>query len=113
MINGAGGGAGSFAIQLAKYFGAEVTAVDKESKFELMNTLGADSLIDYNKENFTRSNTKYDLILDFVGSNSMFKIRNSLSAEGRYVMVGGSVPHLLQILIFGSLISMRETRKRK
>ena len=91
LINGAGGGSGSFAIQLAKRLGAHVTGVDNAAKLEFMRSLGADEVIDYRGEDFTRSAEPYDLILDLVAHRSVFAYRRALANGGRYRCVGGSV----------------------
>lgn len=105
LINGAGGGVGSFAIQLAKSLGAEVTGVDKPVKMEMMRSIGADHVIDYTRENFTRNGQQYDLILDNAAYHSVFDYRRALSPDGAYVVVGGSTPRLLQIATVGSVLS--------
>ncbi|MGO4109507.1 NAD(P)-dependent alcohol dehydrogenase [Paenibacillus sp. YAF4_2] len=74
LINGAGGGVGTFALQYAKLFGAEVTAVDSAAKREMLLSIGADHVLDYTKEDFTAGGQQYDLILDVVGTRSVFKI---------------------------------------
>ena len=106
LINGAGGGSGSFAIQIAKSFGDEVTGVDCASKFELMRDLGADHLIDYQAEDFTKNGKTYDLIIDMMGYHSIFDYRHSLKKGGRYTMVGGCSSLIFQTLFIGSLISL-------
>jgi NADPH:quinone reductase-like Zn-dependent oxidoreductase len=111
LINGGGGGAGTFAIQYARVLGAEVTAVDSAEKLELMRSLGADHVIDYAKEDFTKNGKCYDLILDTVGGHSLSDFRRALSPTGRYLMVGGSVPLLLSVLTQGTLVSLF-TRKK-
>lgn len=106
LINGAGGGAGSYAIQLAKLYGTEVTAVDNGSKLSMMRGLGADHVIDYKKVDFTKNGIQYDHILDLISAHSMSDYKRALKPEGKYAMVGGTVPALLQTLIAGSWISM-------
>ena len=101
LINGAGGGSGSFAIQLAKRLGAHVTGVDNAAKLEFMRSLGADEVIDYRREDFTRSAEPYDLILDLVAHRSVFAYRRALADGGRYRCVGGSVRALLRVLTIG------------
>ena len=103
LINGAGGGTGSFAIQLAKRAGADVTAVDNAGKLDFMRSLGADDVIDYGREDFTRSHEPYDLVLDLVAHRSVFAYRRALNRGGRYRCVGGSVPTLLRVVIIGSI----------
>jgi NADPH:quinone reductase-like Zn-dependent oxidoreductase len=100
-INGAGGGSGSFAIQLAKRAGAHVTAVDNAGKLDFMCSLGADEVIDYRSEDFTRADAPYDLILDLVAHRSVFAYRRALARGGRYRCVGGPVRALLRILTAG------------
>jgi len=104
LINGAGGGAGTFAIQLAKLAGAEVTGVDNAEKLELMRSLGADHVIDYAKEDFTKNGKQYDLILDVIAHRSVFAYQRALAPNGTYFFVGGSVAILFQVLFLGSLI---------
>jgi NADPH:quinone reductase-like Zn-dependent oxidoreductase len=110
LINGAGGGSGSFAIQLAKRLGAEVTGVDNADKLDFMRSVGADKVIDYRSEDFTRSGP-YDLILDLVAHRSVFAYRRALAPGGRYRCVGGSVRALLRVLTIGSVIG-RLTHRR-
>ncbi|MBX7267713.1 NAD(P)-dependent alcohol dehydrogenase [Micromonospora sp. Llam7] len=110
LINGAGGGSGSFAIQLAKRLGAEVTGVDNAGKLDFMRSVGADRVIDHRSEDFTRSGP-YDLILDLVAHRSVFAYRRALAPGGRYRCVGGSVPALLRVLTIGS-VAGRLTHRR-
>jgi NADPH:quinone reductase-like Zn-dependent oxidoreductase len=109
LINGAGGGTGAFAIQMAKNAGAEVTAVDNGHKEQFMLSLGADHVIDYETTDYTRSGS-YDLILDLVCHRSMFSIRRAIAPGGRYSVVGGSVPALLSA---ATLARMLGTEGRK
>jgi NADPH:quinone reductase-like Zn-dependent oxidoreductase len=111
LINGAGGGSGSFAIQLAKRAGAHVTGVDNAGKLDFMRSLGADHVIDYGSEDFTRPDEPYDLILDLVAHRSAFACRRALAPRGRYSCVGGPVRTLLAIMTIGSIIG-RLTRRR-
>lgn len=104
LINGAGGEAGSFAVQLAKLDGAEVTGVDNPGKLDFMRSLGADHVIDYTREDFTKTGHQYDLILDVVAHRSAFAYQRALKPIGTYFAVGGSVATLLQILLFGPWI---------
>jgi NADPH:quinone reductase-like Zn-dependent oxidoreductase len=110
LINGAGGGSGSFAIQLAKRLGAHVTGVDNAGKLDFMRSLGADAVIDYRSDDFTRGGP-YDLILDLVAHRSVFAYRRALAPGGRYRCVGGSVGALLRVLTAGSLAGLL-TRRR-
>jgi NADPH:quinone reductase-like Zn-dependent oxidoreductase len=101
LVNGAGGGSGSFAIQLAKQLGAHVTGVDNAGKLEFMRSLGADEVVDYRRRDFTRPDQPFDLILDLVAHRSVFAYRRALAKGGRYRCVGGSVSALLRILTIG------------
>ncbi|MBL1419051.1 MAG: NAD(P)-dependent alcohol dehydrogenase [Alphaproteobacteria bacterium] len=111
LINGAGGGAGSFAVQLAKSYGAIVTAVDSIDKQEFMCSLGADFTINYKQQDFARNGQHYDLILDLVASRSAAEIKPALSPNGNYVLVGGDVPTILSILIKGFFASLNSDKK--
>jgi NADPH:quinone reductase-like Zn-dependent oxidoreductase len=104
LINGAGGGAGTFAIQLAKLDGAEVTGVDNTSKLDFMRSLGADHVIDYTREDFTKKGNKYDLILDLIAHHSVFAYQRALKPNGSCLTVGGSVVTMLQLLLLGPWI---------
>src|SRR5215212_874126 len=101
LINGAGGGAGTFALQLAKMYGAEVTGVDNTGKLDFMRSLGADHVIDYTQEDFTKNGKQYDLILDVVAHRSVFAFMRALRSNGSYFLAGGSVATMLQILLLG------------
>jgi NADPH:quinone reductase-like Zn-dependent oxidoreductase len=111
LINGGGGGSGSFAIQLAKRLGAHVTGVDNGHKLDFMRSLGADDVIDYRRDDFTRDHEPYDLILDLVAHRSVFAYRRALAPGGRYWCVGGTVRALLRVLTIGALAG-RLTRRR-
>ena len=104
LINGAGGGSGSFAIQLAKRCGAHVTGVDNAAKLDFMRSAGADDVIDYGRGDFTRPEQPYDLILDLVAHRSVFAYRRALAPGGTYRCVGGSVPTLLRVLTVGWVV---------
>jgi len=110
LINGAGGGVGTFAIQIAKLYGAEVTGVDKATKLEMLRSIGFDHVIDYTKEDFTKNGKAYDLILDAKTNRSAFDYTRSLNRNGVYVTVGGSIGHLLQVLILAPLIRMIQSK---
>jgi NADPH:quinone reductase-like Zn-dependent oxidoreductase len=111
LINGAGGGAGTFAVQLAKMYGAEVTGVDNTGKLDFMRSLDADNVIDHTREDFTRYGKQYDLILDIVAHRSVFAYKRTLRANGSYFLAGGSVATILQILLLGPWI--RRTTGKK
>jgi NADPH:quinone reductase-like Zn-dependent oxidoreductase len=101
LINGAGGGVGSFAIQLAKLAGMEVTGVDAAHKLDVMRLIGADHAIDFAEEDFTKSGARYDLIVDCQNFRSIFDIKRALRQGGAYAMVGGSMLRAFQVLFFG------------
>jgi NADPH:quinone reductase-like Zn-dependent oxidoreductase len=111
LINGAGGGSGMYAIQLAKLNGAEVTGVDNAEKLEFMRSLGADHVIDYTREDFTRTGRTYDLILDLAAHHPAAAYKRSLLPGGRYLYVGGSVATLLQVLLTGPVLGRDEGKK--
>jgi NADPH:quinone reductase-like Zn-dependent oxidoreductase len=104
LVNGAGGGSGVFAIQMAKMAGAHVTGVDNSLKQDLMLSVGADQVLDYRSSDYTKTGP-YDLILDLVCERSMFAIRGALADEGRYRVVGGSVASLLSAATVGRVMS--------
>lgn len=106
LINGAGGGVGTFAIQIAKLYHAEVTGVDNAGKLDLLRSMGFDHVIDYTKEDFTKNGKCYDLILDVKTNRSIFDYTRALSPNGVYVTVGGSMARLFQALFLWPLISM-------
>jgi NADPH:quinone reductase-like Zn-dependent oxidoreductase len=103
LVNGAGGGSGTFAIQLAKRAGAHVTAVDNATKLDFMRSVGADAVVDYRAEDFTRITPRFDHVLDLVAHRSVFAYRRALARGGVYRCVGGSVRSLLRILTVGWL----------
>jgi NADPH:quinone reductase-like Zn-dependent oxidoreductase len=111
LINGAGGGAGTFAVQLAKLYGAEVTGVDNTGKLDFMRSLGADHVIDHTREDFTKNGKQYDLIFDVVAHRSVFAYKRALRPNGSYYLAGGSVATMLQILLVGPWI--RRTTGKK
>jgi NADPH:quinone reductase-like Zn-dependent oxidoreductase len=111
LINGAGGGSGMYAIQLAKLDGAEVTGVDNAEKLEFMRSLGADHVIDHTREDFTRNGKTYDLILDVAAYRRVSAYRGSLSPGGRYFYVGGSVGTLLGVATVGPLLGRGDGKK--
>jgi NADPH:quinone reductase-like Zn-dependent oxidoreductase len=110
LINGAGGGSGSFAIQLAKRAGAHVVGVDNEGKLEFMRSVGADEVIDYRSEDFSKSEPS-DIVLDLVAHRSVFAYRRSLVPGGRYLCVGGSVPALLRVVTVGAILGRLTGRR--
>ena len=112
LINGAGGGVGTFAVQIAKSFGAFVTGVYSTGKLDMMRSIGADRVIDYTQEDFTKNGQVYDLILDVVTYRSIFDYKRVLGPKGIYVMLGGgSWARVYQTMFLGPLISMTGSRK--
>jgi NADPH:quinone reductase-like Zn-dependent oxidoreductase len=111
LINGAGGGVGPFAVQIAKSFKAEVTGVDHTNKLDMLRSIGADHVIDYTKEDFTKNGQHYDLILDIAAHHSIFDYKRALSPTGIYAIVGGSRSSILQAVFLGPLISMTGSKK--
>src|SRR6266852_5921200 len=111
LVDGASGGVGTFAIQIAKSFGAEVTAVCSARNVDTARSIGADHVIDYTREDFTQSGQRYDLILAANAYHSIFDYRRALSQDGTYVMVGGGGVQILQALLLGPLLSLIGGRK--
>ncbi len=111
LINGASGGVGMFALQIAKYFGAEVTGVCSTSKLDFVRSIGADRVIDYTQEDFTKSGLFYDLIFDVAAYRSIFDYKRILNPEGIYICAGGSMARFFQALLLGPLISMTGDKK--
>ena len=105
LLNGAGGGVGTFALQLAKTYGVEVTCVDSAEKLDMLSELGADHVIDYRQVDFTRDGQRYDLILDPKSTRSPYDYARALAPEGIYVTVGGQSWRLFQAFVLGRLIS--------
>ena len=110
LINGAGGGVGTFGLQIAKLYGAEVTCVDSAVKLDMLKAIGADHVIDYTQEDFVQNGRVYDLILDVVGSRSIFDYKRLLKPKGTYVMVGGPMSLISQLLLLGPMISKKERK---
>ncbi len=110
LINGGCGGVGTFAIQIAKTLGAEITAVDSTEKLDMMCSLGADHVIDYTKEDFTRNGKCYDLILDVKSNRSIFDYKHALNSNGVYATVGGKTSRILQLALLGPLIKKKENK---
>jgi NADPH:quinone reductase-like Zn-dependent oxidoreductase len=119
LINGAGGGVGIFAVQLAKAFGAEVAGVDGTGKVDMVRSLGADRVIDYTKEDFTQRSERYDVIVDIPGNRSASDVRRSLTRDGTYVLIGhdafggsgrrwiGGIGQFLRLQVLSPFVSQR------
>ena len=111
LVNGASGGVGTFAVQIAKSFGAEVTAVCSTGKTDMVRSLGADHVIDYTREDFTKNGQSYDLIFAANGFHPISDYKRSLSPKGTYVMAGGSMAQMFQALLLGPMISMTGSKQ--
>jgi NADPH:quinone reductase-like Zn-dependent oxidoreductase len=111
LIHGASGGVGTFAVQLAKALGAEVTGVCSTGKVEIVRSLGADHVIDYKKEDFSRSGKQYDLIYAANGDRSIWDYKRALKPKGVFVLSGGSMKQLYYFLLFGSIITKFGNRR--
>ncbi len=104
VINGAGGGVGTFAIQIAKTMGVEITAVDKASKHEQLKALGADHVIDYQTTDYTSTGVQYDMIIDVVANRSLKQYKKALKENGQFLLVGGTGSAILQAMFLGPLM---------
>jgi NADPH:quinone reductase-like Zn-dependent oxidoreductase len=111
LVNGAGGGMGTFAVQIAKYYGAEVTGVDSARKLDMLRAIGADHVIDFAQEDFTRGGERYDLILDMVSRRSIFEYRRIMAPDGIFVLLGGSRYAIFQAMFLGPLVSIASRKK--
>jgi NADPH:quinone reductase-like Zn-dependent oxidoreductase len=121
LVNGAGGGVGALAVQLAKAYGANVTGVDDTTKLEMVRSLGADQVIDYTQEDFTQSGERYDLIFDIPGNHPFSACRRVLAPNGKYVLIGhdrygqgagrwlGSIPRVLKLVALSPFVSQIPT----
>src|SRR6266581_384801 len=111
LIYGAGGGVGTFAVQIAKSFGAEVTAVCSTRNVDMVRSIGADHVIDYTQEDFTQNGQRYDLILAANGYHPLSDYKRALSPQGMYVMTGGSMAQLFQAMLLGPCYQGTAVRK--
>lgn len=111
LINGASGGVGTFAVQIAKALGAHVTAVCSTSKVEMVRALGADEVIDYKQEDFTQNGKQYDLILAANGYQPLSAYQRSLTPQGTYVMTGGEMKQMFEVMILGPMRSKEGGQK--
>jgi NADPH:quinone reductase-like Zn-dependent oxidoreductase len=113
LVDGASGGVGTFALQIAKSFGSEVTAVCSTRNLDTARSIGADHVIDYTREDFTQSGERYDLILAANAHHSIFDYRRALSRDGVYVIVGGGGIQMLQAMLLGPLLSLIGSKKMR
>ncbi|WP_431123446.1 NAD(P)-dependent alcohol dehydrogenase [Flagellimonas flava] len=111
LINGGGGGVGTLGLQLAKLKNCEVTGVDSSDKLEAMLQLGFDHVLDYQKENFTKTGSRYDVILDCKTHQSAFAYRRALNPNGKYISIGGKLGRLVHLLILGGVLSKLGPKK--
>jgi NADPH:quinone reductase-like Zn-dependent oxidoreductase len=112
LVNGASGGVGTFAVQIAKSFGVEVTGVCSTRNLEMVRSIGADHVVDYTQEDFTKNGQSYDLIFDTVGNRSIADFKRALSPNGICVVAGfTTLPHLFQLMIMGPWVSRRGSKK--
>ena len=111
LVNGASGGVGTFAVQVAKSFGAEVTAVCSTRNLDMVRSIGADQVIDYTQEDFTKSGQRYDLIFAVNGYHPIFDYKRALSPKGIYVVAGGSMAQFFHAMLLGPWISMTGSKK--
>jgi NADPH:quinone reductase-like Zn-dependent oxidoreductase len=111
LINGASGGSGTFAVQIAKTFDVEITGICSTGKIDFVRSLGVDHVIDYTREDFTRNNKQYDLIIDAHATHSMFDYRRALAPNGRYIVHGGATSTLMSVMYLGWFLSLLDSRK--
>jgi NADPH:quinone reductase-like Zn-dependent oxidoreductase len=111
LIVGASGGVGTFAVQIAKAFGAEVTAVCSTRNVNMARSIGAGHIIDYSKEDFTQNGQRYDLIFAVNGFHSLSDYQRALNPQGIYICAGGAMPQILQAMLVGSLMSRKNGKK--
>jgi NADPH:quinone reductase-like Zn-dependent oxidoreductase len=111
LVNGAGGGVGTFAVQIAKSFGCEVTGVDIGRKLDGVRAIGADHVVDFTKEDFADRGQTYDLIVDVASHRSIARYRRSLRPGGTCAIIGGSIPRLLLVMATGPVVSSFASRK--
>ena len=112
LICGAGGGVGTFAVQLAKYFGAEVTAVCGSRNAELVRSLGADHIVDYTRDDFSKSEKRYDLVVAVNGCQPLFTYKRALNTKGTAVIVGGALSQVIKALLLGPVMSLGRRKVR-
>lgn len=113
LINGAGGGVGTFAIQIARLYGAETTGVDSSAKLAMLRSMGFDHVLDYAQEDFTRIGQHYDLILDVKTNRSAFAYVRALRPGGTYATVGGSTGRIVQVALLGPLVAVVHRKRMR
>lgn len=111
LITGASGGVGTFAVQFAKYYGAEVTATCSTKKVDLVRSLGADHVLDYKREDPTQSNVQYDLIFDIAAYRHFLDYRSILKPSGKYLLAGGALGRIFGVMLQGPFVSMMGSKK--
>jgi NADPH:quinone reductase-like Zn-dependent oxidoreductase len=111
LVNGASGSVGPFAVQVAKALGAHVTGVCSPKKADMVSGLGADEVIDYTTEDYTKGGPRYDWIIDVAGNKSIFDCRRALNSKGVYVLLGGSTSRIFACLFWGPLIALADRKK--
>ncbi len=113
LIHGASGGVGTFAVQIAKSFGAKVTAVCSTRHLDIVRSIGADQVIDYTQEDFTQNGKRYDLIIATNGYHSLSEYKSALSPEGIYVCTGGTMAQIFESILLGPLMSRNGSKKMR
>lgn len=113
LVNGAGGGVGTFAVQIARSFGAEVTGVDSTEKLDMVRSIGADHVIDYTQDDFTSTEQRYDVILDCALHRSIFDCRRALAPRGTHILIGGSAARIIQAFALATPISIVGGKKTR
>ena len=113
LINGASGGVGTFAVQIAKSFGTEVTAVVSTRKMDMVSSIGADHAVDYTQEDFTKNGQKYDVIFGVNGHRSLSEYKRALTPDGVYICIGGTMNQIFESMLLGPLMSLNSRQKIK
>ena len=111
LINGASGGVGTYAVQIAKAYGTEVTAVVSTSKMDMVRSIGADHAVDYTREDFTKNGAKYDVIFGVNGHRSLSEYKQALAPDGVYVCIGGTMKQIFESMLLGPLMSLNSRQK--
>jgi NADPH:quinone reductase-like Zn-dependent oxidoreductase len=111
LINGASGGVGTFAVQIAKFFGARVTGICSTANLEMVRSLGADHVIDYTREDFRQYDEQYDVILDAAAYRSVSDYRNALKPRGKYIMIGGESYQMIKLIFLGIWVALTSPKR--